>query len=466
VKFKAINILLLVSSFAAAVLYISILNGNTMNIMLIHLLQQPASSEGSIAVFPAAAAAAQSQPSNNSNMTSSLSTSSSTSSSSLPDVFQKVENSVVQITSTKSNPNEVIILNGVPQSGRRNTALGSGFVYDNQGHIVTNYHVIDGASRADVTFTDGNTYSANVVGKDPNSDVVILQITSNFSEEKVVPLPLANSSAVRPGEQVIAIGNPFGLSGTITTGIVSAKGRLLPNPDTGFSIPNMIQTDTAINPGNSGGPLLNTKGEAIGMNTAIFSRTGSYSGVGFAITSNTIAKEVPLLIKNGSYAHPWLGISGGKITPDSIRAMGLPANYKGVIVGSIQPGSPAEKSGLKGLTQDDNNNINNNGGGGGDAAPQTGDIITAVDGHPTRQIDDIINYIESQKNIGDNIKLTVNRNGQIMDLTATLQARPNTISQTQQQQQQQQQPGLGPIPELPQIPGFPRLPPLLPPLLP
>ncbi|MFL6395743.1 MAG: S1C family serine protease, partial [Nitrososphaeraceae archaeon] len=130
-------------------------------------------------------------------MTSSLSTSSSTSSSSLPDVFQKVENSVVQITSTKSNPNEVIILNGVPQTGRRSTALGSGFVYDDQGHIVTNYHVIDGASRADVTFTDGNTYSANVVGKDPNSDVVILQITSNFSEEKVVPLPLANSSAVR-----------------------------------------------------------------------------------------------------------------------------------------------------------------------------------------------------------------------------------------------------------------------------
>jgi S1-C subfamily serine protease len=456
VKFKAIHILLLVSSFVAAVLSLSVLNGNTLYIMLIHLLQQPASSEGSIAVL-AAAAAAQSQPSNNSNITSSLSTSSSTSSSSLPDVFQKVENSVVQITSTKSNPNEVIILNGVPQAGRRNTALGSGFVYDNQGHIVTNYHVIDGASRADVTFTDGNTYSANVVGKDPNSDVVILQITSNFSEEKVVPLPLANSSAVRPGEQVIAIGNPFGLSGTITTGIVSAKGRLLPNPDTGFSIPNMIQTDTAINPGNSGGPLLNTKGEAIGMNTAIFSRTGSYSGVGFAIPSNTIAKEVPLLIKNGSYAHPWLGISGGKITPDSIRAMGLPANYKGVIVGSIQPGSPAEKSGLKGLTQDDNNN------NGGDAAPQTGDIITAVDGHSTRQIDDIINYIESQKNIGDNIKLTVNRNGQIMDLTATLQSRPNTISQTQQQQQQ---PGLGPIPELPQIPGFPRLPPLLPPLLP
>ncbi|HYZ50598.1 MAG TPA: trypsin-like peptidase domain-containing protein, partial [Nitrososphaeraceae archaeon] len=194
--------------------------------------------------------------------------------SSLPDVFQKVENSVVQITSIKSNPNQVIILNGVPSTGR-STALGSGFVYDNQGHIVTNYHVVTEVTKADVTFTDGNTYSANVVGKDPYSDLGVLQITDDFSEEKVVPLPLANSSAVRPGEQVIAIGNPFGLSGTITTGIVSQKGRLLPNPDTRFSVPNMIQTDAAINPGNSGGPLLNTKGEVIGMNTAIFSSTGS-----------------------------------------------------------------------------------------------------------------------------------------------------------------------------------------------
>jgi S1-C subfamily serine protease len=158
-----------------------------------------------------------------------------------------------------------------------------------------------------------------------------------------------------------------------------------------------------------------------------------------------------LLIKNGSYSHPWLGISGGKISPDLIRAMGLPTNYKGVLVGSVQPGSPAEKAGLKGLTQDDS------------GTTQTGDIITAVDGQPVRQIDDIINYIESQKSVGDNIKLTVNRNGQIMDLTVNLQARPNTVSQTQQQRQP---PGLGPIPELPQVPGFPRLPPLLPPLLP
>src|ERR687886_1538258 len=372
--------------------------------------------------------------------------------SSLPDVFQKVENSVVQITSTKSNPNQVIILNGVPSTGR-STALGSGFVYDNQGHIVTNYHVVNGVTKADVTFTDGNTYSANVVGKDPYSDLGVLQITSDFSEEKVIPIPLANSSAVRPGEQVIAIGNPFGLSGTITTGIVSQKGRLLPNPDTGFSIPDMLQTDAAVNPGNSGGPLLNIRGQVIGMNTAIFSSTGVYSGVGFAIPSNTIAKEVPLLIKNGSYAHPWLGISGGKITPDLANASGLPTNYKGVLVASVQPDSPADNAGLKGLTQDDS------------GATQTGDIITAVDGHPVKQIDDIINYIESQKNVGDNIKLTVNRNGQIMELTATLQTRPSASAASSSSEDQNQSPELGPIPELPQIPGFPQLP-HIPPLLP
>jgi S1-C subfamily serine protease len=366
------------------------------------------------------------------------------SSTSLPDVFKKVENSVVQITSTRSNPNQLIIINGIPATGR-STALGSGFVYDNQGHVITNHHVVADADKADVTFTDGNTYSAKVIGKDPNSDLAVLQITDNFSEEKVVPIPMANSSNVRTAEQVLAIGNPFGLSGTITTGIVSQQGRLLPNPDTGFSIPNTIQTDAAINPGNSGGPLLNIRGEVIGMNTAIFSRTGAYSGVGFAVPSNTIAKEVPYLIKNGSYIHPWLGISGGKLTPNLAKAAGLQANYKGVVVGSVQAGSPAEKAGIKGLTQDDN------------GATHIGDIITAIDGHPTSQIDDIINYIESHKNVGGPVKLTINRDGKVTDLTLTLQTRP-------QASPPQPQAGLGPIPELPS-PGFPQLP-QLPPLLP
>jgi S1-C subfamily serine protease len=434
-KFKAIHALSV--SFFVMILSLSVLAGNTIYLQFVHLLLPPGS------------AVAQSQPSKNPALSSAPppppSFSSATSSSSLPEVFQRVENSVVQITSTRSNPNQLIIINGIPATGR-STALGSGFVYDNQGHVITNHHVVADADKADVTFTDGNTYSAKVIGKDPNSDLAVLQITDNFSEEKVVPIPMANSSNVRTAEQVLAIGNPFGLSGTITTGIVSQQGRLLPNPDTGFSIPNTIQTDAAINPGNSGGPLLNIRGEVIGMNTAIFSRTGAYSGVGFAVPSNTIAKEVPSLIKDGTYVHPWLGISGGKLTPNLAKAASLPANYKGVVVGSVQAGSPAEKAGIKGLTQDDNN-----------GATHIGDIITAIDGHPTSQIDDIINYIESHKNVGGPVKLTINRDGKVTDLTLTLQARP-------QASPPQPQAGLGPIPELPS-PGFPQLP-QLPPLLP
>jgi S1-C subfamily serine protease len=441
-KFKAIHALSV--SFFVMILSLSVLAGNTIYLQFMHL------------VLPPGSAVAQSQPSKNPALSSASPqppsfSSATSSSSSLPEVFQRVENSVVQITSTRSNPNQLIIINGIPATGR-STALGSGFVYDNQGHVITNHHVVADADKADVTFTDGNTYSAKVIGKDPNSDLAVLQITDNFSEEKVVPIPMANSSNVRTAEQVLAIGNPFGLSGTITTGIVSQQGRLLPNPDTGFSIPNTIQTDAAINPGNSGGPLLNIKGEVIGMNTAIFSRTGAYSGVGFAVPSNTIAKEVPSLIKDGTYVHPWLGISGGKLTPNLAKAAGLPANYKGVVVGSVQAGSPAEKAGIKGLTQDDNN-----------GATHIGDIITAVDGHPIRQIDDILNYIESYKNVGDNIQLTVNRDGggNMITLTATLQARPQT-NPSSSSSSQDQSPGLGPIPELPQVPGFPELPPLLP----
>src|SRR5919107_159743 len=202
------------------------------------------------------------------------------------------QNSTVQIKSTMPNNNEIIIVNGNPIS-KNNVALGSGFVYDTQGHIITNNHVVSSANKVEVTFVDGNTYSAKVIGGDPYTDLAVLQITNNnFSPQMVVPLMIGNSSNLQPGEEVAAIGNPFGLYGSITEGIVSGVGRLLPlsetepiNPQQGlfgsakstpsFSIPNIIQTDAAINPGNSGGPLLNMKGEVIGINTAIFSKTGS-----------------------------------------------------------------------------------------------------------------------------------------------------------------------------------------------
>jgi len=339
----------------------------------------------------------------------------------LTQIFKQVENSVVQITTKTSNPNLQIIING-NQLGGQSKRLGSGFVYDKQGHILTNNHVIDGAASADVTFVDGNTYRAKVIGKDPSSDIAVLQITDNFSPENLVPLSIVNSSSLQVGQQVIAIGNPFGLSDTMTTGIVSQMGRLLPNPDSGFSTPGAIQTDAPINPGNSGGPLLNMQGQVIGINTAINSATGQFSGIGFAVPSNMIIKEVSTIIQTGTYNHPWLGIAGGAITPDIAQNAGLQLNYKGVIVSSVQSGSPAEKAGLQGMTQNDLSNT------------QTGDIITKIDGHSLRSIDDLINYIDMHKSIGDNVVLTVNRHGQLMDLNLELQARPppslqNPVSQ-------------------------------------
>jgi S1-C subfamily serine protease len=366
---------------------------------------------------PSSAASVSQQLSSDTNRASfkNISLPSTTRTTNLSAIFKQVENSVVQITVRTPNPNLQIIINGNP-SGGQSTKLGSGFVYDKQGRIITNNHVIDGASTADVTFVDGNTYTAKLIGKDPSSDIAVLQITDNFSPENLVPLAIVNSSSLQVGQQVIAIGNPFGLSDTMTTGIVSQMGRLLPNPDTGFSTPGAIQTDAPINPGNSGGPLLNMQGQGIGINTAINSATGEFSGIGFAVPSNMIIKEVLTIIQTGTYNHPWLGISGGAITPDISQNAGLPRNDKGVVVGSVQTGSPAEKAGLQGVTQNDFSNTQS-----------VGDIITGIDGHPVRSIDDLINYIDSHKSIGDNVGITVNRHDQIMNLNLVLQARPPSL---------------------------------------
>jgi len=345
-----------------------------------------------------------------------------TESSPLTQIFKQVENSVVQITSRVPNPNMQIIINGNPLGGQ-STRLGSGFVYDKQGHIITNNHVIDGATTADVTFVDGNSYRAKVVGNDPSSDIAVLQITDDFSQENLSPLALSNSSSLQVGQQVIAIGNPFGLSDSMTTGIISQTGRLLPNPETKFSTPDAVQTDAPINPGNSGGPLLNLQGQVVGINTAINSATGEFSGIGFAVPSNTIARELPTLIQKGTYDHPWLGISGGLMTPDQVLSAGLPRNYKGVVVGSVQPGSPAEKAGLQGIPQGDIS-----------IGQKIGDIITGVDGHPVRTIDDLINYIDLHKAVGDNVVLTISRQGQITNLNLVLGARPQSLANPQTQE--------------------------------
>lgn len=326
-------------------------------------------------------------------------------------LFKKVENSVVQINAKVSTTNSNIIINGLPLESQ-STRLGSGFVYDTRGHIITNNHVIDGAQIVDVRFVDGNIYSAKVIGTDPFNDIAVLQITDDFSEETLTPLPLANSAELEVGQQIIAIGNPFGLSNTMTTGIVSQIGRLLPNRDAGYSIPSVIQTDAAINPGNSGGPMLNLEGQVIGINTAIQSTTGEFSGIGFAVPSNTIKRLVPSLIQDGKYSHPWLGVSGTSLTPDIAKQIGLAKNYHGVFVTTVVSDSPAQKAGLQEATYN------------AERVLKGGDVIVALDGKMVRDIDDLIIYLAENKVVGDTVSIQVNRAGKLIELTASLASRP------------------------------------------
>jgi len=258
--------------------------------------------------------------------------SSSKSNLSLVELFEKSEEGVVKIQVVRSN------ISGDAGS------VGSGFVYDNLGHIITNAHVVDGASKATVTFLDGSQYNAEIIGKDKFTDIAVIKVSEK--PRLLHPLQIGDSSQLHVGEQVAAIGNPFGLSGSMTSGIVSQMGRLLPSQDSGFSIPDVIQTDAAINPGNSGGPLLNMKGQVIGINTAIQSITGEFVGIGFAVPSNTVSKIVPVLIEDGKYHHPWIGITGQDIDPDLAQALGL-KQAKGFMIITVVDGSPADKAGLK-----------------------------------------------------------------------------------------------------------------------
>jgi S1-C subfamily serine protease len=324
-------------------------------------------------------------------------------SSVLTDLFNRTENSVVQITSqfnaTTLRDNAFV---------GRTTASGSGFVYDNQGHIITNYHVIKGHKTVDVEFADGNTFKAKVVGIDPSTDLAVLQIADNFSNERLIPLTLGNSSLLKVGQEVAAIGNPFGLQNLMTQGIISGLGVLLPTNQTGFSIPDVIVTDVPLNPGNSGGPLLNMRGEIIGINAAI-AYANQFSELSYSISSNIIKKIVPQLIAHGTYIHPWLGVTGISLNPDLQRRSGLPMNYKGVIISSVQTGSPAAKVNLQPTT-----------------VKHIGDIIIAIDGHPVKRFEDIINYLESTKSVGNTIIVKLLRNGTVKDVDIQLTA--NTLA--------------------------------------
>jgi serine protease Do len=355
----------------------------------------------------------------------------------LTTLFNDVDQSVVQISE-----------NSASSLGSRQ---GSGFVYDDLGHIVTNYHVVSNPQETNlyerafhITFLDGTTYLGRVIGADPYSELAVMTV-ENITRESLVPLPLGNSSQLRIGQPVVAVGNPFGLSGSMTEGIVSGLGRILPSSvpqgdlllrqeDTAsFLIPNIIQTDAVINPGNSGGPLLTTGGEVIGMNTAILSNTGVYAGVGSAIPSDIIKKVVPELISTGTYRHPYIGIAGVDMSPEIADEMGLNGS-RGFLVTEVTSGSPAERSGIRGggaLTD-----IN------GRQIELGGDVIVEVDNVTVRKIEDLLSYLQSERSIGETVILNVIRDGKNQEIGMTLAARP-TQQQQEIERRQQERPTLG-----------------------
>ena len=297
------------------------------------------------------------------------------------------------------------------------TAQGSGFIYDAGGRIViiTNYHVIENAVEGSitVTFIDGTIVKAEPVGSDPYSDVAVLSVSAPIGLLK--PLKLGSSSRLKVGENVIAIGNPYGLANTLTSGIISAVGRQMDSTGN-YPIVDVIQTDAAINPGNSGGPLLNMNGEVVGINTAIPTETSR--GIGFAVPSDTIARELPSLISKGSYDHPYLGITGQDVTPGIIDAMGLPTGTHGTLIIEANVGDPAERAGLRGGDPTRTTTI--------DGVPINigGDVITAADGIAMKNFYDLIVYLQRNKMPGDTVTMSVLRDNTPMSVPVTLGIRP------------------------------------------
>ena len=322
---------------------------------------------------------------------------------SLVEIFEQSESSVVRVNVQRTA--QII----------GSSSVGSGFVFDTFGHIITNSHVVADAKKIVVTFLDGRSYNAQIVGSDPFTDIAVVKV--NAEQTQFHPISLGDSSQLKVGEQIAAIGNPFGLSGSMTSGIVSQLGRLLPAQDSGFSIPDVIQTDAAINPGNSGGPLLNMKGQVIGINTAIQSATGEFTGVGFAVPSRTLMKIVPTLIQDGEYNHPWLGISGRDIDPDLANILNL-VDAKGFLVIIVVADSPASKAGLHGsIETKEIDGVN---------YPIGGDIILSVDGKEVRHIDDILIHLQREKSVGDEMILEILRDGRTTNFVLLLEERPNS----------------------------------------
>ena len=313
--------------------------------------------------------------------------------------------SVAEVVKRKS-PAVVSISNETTQGG----SLGSGFLIDAAGHIITNAHVVDSASKTTVTFEDGTEAEGTILGVDPSTDVAVVKIDK--VPTGVSPLPLGNSGGLTVGQEVVAIGNPYGYAGTATTGIVSALERVIESPS-GFTIQNAIQTDAAINQGNSGGPLFDRDGRVIGINSQIASKNGGNVGIGFAVPIDTVRPIVASIIASGKAQHAWIGIQGRELTPGLAEKLGL-VGKRGVIVASLDDRGPANDAGMKAADSADA------------AVPKGGDLIVAINGTPIADMADVSKAVASRK-VGDQITLTVLRDGKSETLTLTLKDRPADI---------------------------------------
>ncbi len=337
----------------------------------------------------------------------------------LPEAGSVVEDQDVLVALFESVSPGVVAIKTV---GEQAGSLGSGFVYDDQGHIVTNYHVVEGSSEVEVDFVTGFKAYGTVIGTDLDSDLAVVEVDAPASE--LHPLALGDSDALKVGQRVVAIGNPFGLDSTMTLGIVSALGRTLDSihaaPGGGFfTAGDIIQTDAAINPGNSGGPLFNLNGEVVGVNRAIRTDSTSVtgdplnSGISFAVSSNIVRRVVPVLITDGKYDYPYLGMSSlDELSLPVIEALGL-KTFTGAYVTAVTPGGPADKAGLKGGTEASSVGI-----------PAGGDMITAIDGRPIKTFDEMLSYLVTHKVPGDTVILTVMRGEETIEITITLGKRP------------------------------------------
>jgi S1-C subfamily serine protease len=321
------------------------------------------------------------------------------------DIYETVRPSVVEVN---------VVLGGNAQFGGQGTGTGTGVILDEEGHILTNNHVVDGAQTVEVRFSDETTAIAEVVGSDPANDLAVIKVDP--ADADLVPATLGDSDELRVGDPVLAIGSPFNLEGTLTQGIVSALDRIYSGVATTRPIRDMIQTDAPINPGNSGGPLINCQGEVVGINTLLENPTGQSVNVGvaFAVAINTAEASLDEMIAGTSVEHPWLGVGGVDVSPSVVEEADLTVD-SGVYLTLVSPGSPAEDAGLIGAFANEDAAA-----ASGDAVPPGGDVITAADGEEMNGIEDLAGYLSDNKAPGDTVELTVVRDGEEITVTATL----------------------------------------------